>query len=81
MFDTPCSTKWLVGSSTYWDNHKDFVTDITNNVIKYARDMADNYFKDKWLPLQQEQEMMEKVSICLITRKGKGRVKVSRWGE
>ena len=59
LFDALCGTKWLVTCGNYWDGYKDFVTDVTNNVIKYARDMADDYFKDQWPPLQQEREIME----------------------
>ena len=77
LFDSPHGTKWLINCNSYWDNHEDFVTDVMNNVIKYAQDMADNYFKDKWPPLQQEKEMMENVSTHLRGGKGKSRVRVS----
>ena len=43
--------------------------------------MADDYFKDQWPPLQQEQEIMEKGSIRLKKGKGKAKVRVSLWGE
>ena len=65
----------------YWDSHEDFVTDITNNVIKYAPDIADDYFKDQWPPLQQEREIMEKGTTCLRKGKGKAKVRVSWWAE
>ena len=81
LFNVPCGTKWLISCGSYWDGHKDFVTNITDNVIKYARDMADDYFKDQWPPLQQEQEVMEKGNTCLKKGKGKGKVRVSRRGE
>ena len=81
MFDAPRGTKWLVSCGNYWDSHKDFVTDVTNNVIKYARDMADNYFKAQWPPLQQEQEIIEKGSTSLEKGKGKAKVRVPRRGE
>ena len=59
LFDAPRDIRWLSGCGTYWDSHEDFVTDVTNNVIKYARDMADDYFKDQWPLLQQEREVIE----------------------
>ena len=71
LFDTPCGTKQLVSCGCHWDGHEDFVADITDNVIKYAQDMADDYFKDQWPPLQQEWEIMEKGSTHL--KKGKGK--------
>ena len=45
LFNAPHGTKWLISCGNYWDGHKDIVTDVTNNMIKYARDMADDYFK------------------------------------
>ena len=74
-------TKWLITCGIYWDGYKDFVTDVTNNVIKYAQDMADDYFKDQWPPLQQEQEIMEKGTTRLKKGKGKAKVRVSWRGE
>ena len=46
FFDTLCGIRWLVSCGGYWDSHEDFVTDVTNKVIKYAQDVADDYFKD-----------------------------------
>ena len=81
LFDTPHGIRWLSGCSTYWDSHEDFVSDVTNNVIKYARDMADDYFKEQWPLLQQERELIEKGNTCLKKGKGKAKGKVSRRGE
>ena len=81
LFVAPCGTKWLVSYVNYWDGHKDFVTDVTDNVIKYARDMADDYFKDQWPPLHQGREIIKKGSACLKKGKGKAKVRVSRQGE
>ena len=81
LFDAPRGIRWLSGCSTYWDSHDDFVSDVTNNVIKYARDMADDYFKDQWPLLQQERELIEKGSTRLKKGKGKAKGKVSRRGE
>ena len=81
LFDTPRGTKWLVSCGSYWDGHKDFVTNVIDNVIKYAQDMADDYFKDQWPLLQQEREVMEKGNIRLKKGKGKAKLRVSRWGE
>ena len=50
-------------------------------MIKYARDMADDYFKDRWPLLQQEWEVMEKGNIRLKNGKGKAKVRVTQWGE
>ena len=36
LFDAPRGTKWLVSCSINWENNENFVTDVTNNVIKYA---------------------------------------------
>ena len=36
----------LVSYGGYWDSHEDLVMDVFNNVIKYAPDIADDYFKD-----------------------------------
>ena len=71
LFDAPCGIRWLISCGRYWDSHEDFVTNITNNVIKYARDMADDYFKDQWPLLQQEREVIEKGNTRL--KKGKGK--------
>ena len=46
LFDAPHDIKWLISCGSYWDGHEDFVTNVTNNVIKCARDMADDYFKN-----------------------------------
>ena len=81
LFNAPCGTKWLISCGSYWDGHKDFVTDLTNNVIKYAQDMADDYFKDEWPLLQQEQEVIEKGNTCLKKGKGKAKIRVSWLGE
>ena len=81
LFDAPRGVRWLSGCSTYWDSHDNFVSDVTNNVIKYARDMADDYFKDQWPLLQQERELIEKGNTHLKKGKGKGKGKVSRRGE
>ena len=81
LFDVPRGIRWLSGCGTYWDSHEEFVTDVTNNVIKYARDMADDYFKNQWPLLQQERELIEKGNTCLKKGKGKGKGKVSRRGE
>ena len=81
LFDAPRGIRWLSGCGTYWDSHEDFVTDVTNNVIKYARDMADDYFKDQWPLLQQERELIEKGNTRLKKGKGKAKGKVSRRGE
>ena len=81
LFEAPRGIRWLSGCGTYWDSHEDFVTDVTNNVIKYARDMADDYFKDQWPLLQQERELIEKGNTRLKKGKGKAKGRVSRWGE
>ena len=81
LFDAPRGIRWLSRCGTYWDSHEDFVTDVTNNVIKYARDMADDYFKDQWPLLQQERELIEKGNTRLKKGKEKGKGKVSWWGE
>ena len=81
LFDAPRGIRWLSGCGSYWDSHEDFVTDVTNNVIKYARDMADDYFKEQWPLLQQERELIEKGNTCLKKGKGKVKGKVSRRGE
>ena len=81
LFDAPRGIRWLSGCVTYWDSHEDFVTDVTNNVIKYARDMADDYFKNQWPLLQQEWELIEKGNTRLKKGKGKGKGRVSRRGE
>ena len=81
VFDVPHGIRWLIGCGGYWDSHEDFVIDITNNMIKYARDMADDYFKDQWPSLQQERKIMENGSTRIKKGKGKAKVRVSRWGE
>ena len=81
LFDAPRGIRWLNGCGSYWDSHEDFVTDITNNVIKYARVMADDYFKEYWPLLQQERELIEKGNSHLKKGKGKAKGKVSRRGE
>ena len=78
LFNAPHGIGWLSGCSGYWDSHEDFVTDVTNNVIKYARDMADDYFKEQWPLLQQERELIAKGNTCLKKGKGKAKGKVSR---
>ena len=81
LFEAPRGIRQLSGCGGYWDSHEDFVTDVTNNVIKYARDMADDYFKEQWPLLQQEWELIEKGNTRLKKGKGKAKGKVSRWGE
>ena len=81
LFDAPRGIRWLSGCGNYWDSHEDFVTNVTNNVIKYARDMADDYFKDQWPLLQQEWELIKKGNTRLKKGKGKAKGKVSWWGE
>ena len=81
LFNALHGIRWLISCSGYWDSHEYFVTNVTNNVIKYARDMADDYYKNQWPLLQQEQEVMEKSSTCLKKGKGKAKVKASRRGE
>ena len=81
MFDAPCSTKWLVTCGNCWDGHENFVTDVINNAIKYSQDMADDYFKYPWPPLQQEREIMGKGSTHLKKGKEKAKVRVSWQGE
>ena len=80
-FDAPRGIRQLSSCGSYWDSHEDFVTDITNNVIKYARDMADDYFKDQWPLLQQERQVIEKGNTRLKKGKGNAKVKGSRRGE
>ena len=77
LFNAPRGIRWLSGCGSYWDSHEDFVTNVTNNVIKYARDMADDYFKDQWPLLQQERELIEKGNTHLKKGKGKAKGKVS----
>ena len=39
----------------YWDNHDDFVKDITNWTISYAQDLVDPAMKSKWLMVAVDQ--------------------------
>ena len=81
LIDAPRGIRWLSSCAAYRDSHEDFVTDVTNNVIKCARDMADDYLKEQWPLLQQERELIEKGNTRLKKGKGKAKGRVSRWGE
>ena len=61
IFYAAHGTKWLSVCSSYWTGHDDFVQYVSNNVVKYARDMADDDLKSDWPLLQQEREIVAEI--------------------
>ena len=48
IFDPMCRVKWLHVTSPYWDNHEEFVKEVTKQTISYALDLVDPAVKAKW---------------------------------
>ena len=43
-----CRVKWLHITAAYWDNHEEFVKEVTKQTISYALDLVDPAVKAKW---------------------------------
>ena len=47
IFYPMCGVKWLHVTAAYWDNHEEFVKEVTKQTISYALDLVDPAVKAK----------------------------------
>ena len=48
IFDPMCRVRWLYSCIACWDNHEEFVKEVTKKTIIYALDLVDTLVKAKW---------------------------------